>query len=712
MEPLDFLAELGSDDSKVLLDTIDSLRELQVGDIVSLPQIVVVGDQSSGKSSVLEAISRVRFPVDAKLCTRFATELVLRRADDTRAAVSIRFTDSADSSDTESQQPFRRAGFDADALPSIIDEAKARMGIRKDGQKRFSRDVLRIEISRPDLYPLTLVDLPGIFHSETAEQTPADRETVNQLIDGYVRQDKSIILAVVRANNHLANQKVVEVARAHDPHRTRTVGVITKPDLAQQEGLTQQYLDLVKGLESIHKLNLGWFVLRNLSQKEKLDGVQFDLRDDHEARFFQSGEWSSVRQANRGVQSLRKGLSKVLLEHIKRSLPHLIQDIEGNINWRKERLRRLGRQRVEADELRAYLHDISKEFQRLTRDAVEGRYADEFFDLDDDARKLRAKFRKLNRAFYAVLLSKGATHEIEPDDASDGPSSSEQNGTDDKLEDDLPEYLLPVVALYRGFSDPLPIGRSEFSRELESFAADNQGRELPGIPNSDLAIHLFRKQSKPWRSIAHFHLELTLKFAKLFVEQVFGYVVGDDRNTLGAILNDYVDPFFDKKREVLEAKLDELLRPYTKGHGLPLEAEFRSTFTKTTLLRLAEHLARALEGAHPEAFEDKPKKGLSRNRVLQSVLTAADFKNGEFGTENVIDMMMTYYDVSLLSGLLPRRMCSYHLVPPDVPQNLHREHYKPGSGELPRLRPPGYFDGRHGVQDERGQAARDCFGIR
>lgn len=647
-EPLDFLVDLNSGESKALLDTIDSLRELQVGDIVSLPQIVVVGDQSSGKSSVLEAISRVRFPVDAKLCTRFATELVLRRADETKVAVSIRF---ADNSDTKPSQPFRRTSFDADSLPSIIDEAKERMGIRKDGWKRFSRDVLRIEISRSDVYPLTLVDLPGIFHAETAEQTLADRETVNQLIDSYVRQDKSIILAVVRANNHLANQEVVEVAKSHDPHKNRTVGVITKPDLAQQEGLTQQYIDLVKGLEPTHKLNLGWFVLRNLSENEKLEGVKFDERDAREERFFQSGNWKSIRQTNRGVQSLRRGLSKVLLEHIKTNLPGLIQDIEGNLNSRKESLRRLGRQKFKTEELRSYLLDISKEFQRLTRDAVEGRYADSFFDLEDDTLKLRAKLRKLNRGFSTVLLKKGATHEIALGDDDGGHSKSEHGAAkrgDSHAEksDDLPEYLQPYVAYYNAFADPLPITRADFSRELESFAADNQGKELPGTPNSDLAIHLFRKESKPWRGIARFHLELTLKFVKSFVEKVFEHVVGDDRNTLAAILNAYVDPFFDKKRHILETKLDELLRPYAKGYGLPLEAEFSDTLSKATLLRLAGHLAGVLEEAHPEAFGDKPKGGLNRNKVLKSVLAAADFKDSEFGTDHVIDMMMAYYNVS------------------------------------------------------------------
>lgn len=72
------LDELNSVETRSLFDTTNKLSSLGIGRIVNLPRIIVVGDQSSGKSSVLEAISHVKFPVGSDLCTRFATELVLR----------------------------------------------------------------------------------------------------------------------------------------------------------------------------------------------------------------------------------------------------------------------------------------------------------------------------------------------------------------------------------------------------------------------------------------------------------------------------------------------------------------------------------------------------------------------------------------------------------------------------------------------------------
>ena len=73
-------ALLHSTEHRELLDIIDRLRSQGISQFVDLPQIIVCGDQSSGKSSVLEAISGMSFPTKDNLCTRFATELILRRS--------------------------------------------------------------------------------------------------------------------------------------------------------------------------------------------------------------------------------------------------------------------------------------------------------------------------------------------------------------------------------------------------------------------------------------------------------------------------------------------------------------------------------------------------------------------------------------------------------------------------------------------------------
>lgn len=52
-------------------------------------KLVVVGDQSSGKSSVLEGLTNLPFPRDSGLCTRFPTQIVFKRSETTSKEVSI-----------------------------------------------------------------------------------------------------------------------------------------------------------------------------------------------------------------------------------------------------------------------------------------------------------------------------------------------------------------------------------------------------------------------------------------------------------------------------------------------------------------------------------------------------------------------------------------------------------------------------------------------
>ena len=72
-----------------LLEKIDKLFACKVGKYVDLPQLVVVGDQSSGKSSVLEALTNLPFPRESTLCTRFATHITFRRSLDTVVKASV-----------------------------------------------------------------------------------------------------------------------------------------------------------------------------------------------------------------------------------------------------------------------------------------------------------------------------------------------------------------------------------------------------------------------------------------------------------------------------------------------------------------------------------------------------------------------------------------------------------------------------------------------
>lgn len=145
-----------------LLDVIDKLRSQGISRFIDLPQLIVCGDQSSGKSSVLEAVSGLQFPTKTAPCTRFATELVLRRGFEVTSSISIVPDANCSDAEKEELEQFISTASVHDDFGTIIDDAAAAMGI--DGSSHnFSRHVLRIELTGPTQPHLTLVDLTGLF---------------------------------------------------------------------------------------------------------------------------------------------------------------------------------------------------------------------------------------------------------------------------------------------------------------------------------------------------------------------------------------------------------------------------------------------------------------------------------------------------------------------------------------------------------------------
>ncbi|KAM0271166.1 hypothetical protein ACHAQH_009148 [Verticillium albo-atrum] len=626
--------ELNSPEAKALLDTIDRLRSINIGDIISLPQIIVVGDQSSGKSSVLEAISRVPFPVKGDLCTRFATELVLRRSSSSHVSVTIRFANAA----SADQDPFRREELDLNALPSLIEEATERMGIRPGSAMEFSRDVLHIEVSGPEVPSLTLVDLPGFYHASTAEQSLEGKEVVNRLVKSYMAQEQSIILAVLSANMQLAHQKILDEVRQHDPKRLRTLGVITKPDLPKP-GLSNEakYLQLARNEEPRHQLTLGWHVLRNRAEDE--GDVTADERDMTEANFFETGAWAFFPPGNKGIGSFRRKLGRVLLSHIQKTLPGLVLAIERGLENKENKLKQLGQARSTQPEMRAHLVDIAEEFQRIARNAVNGNYGEKFFgDLDEEnLRKLRAQLRNLNSAFHHVLMTKGMSQEILRGGMPGELAQSQEVAPP-------PIHLQEALELF-DFPKPQPIFEEALKSEMRALAAANQGREFPGSPNTDLAVQMFRRQARPWRGIAERHLDIVTELTKSFVEQLFEHIIGDDKTTLDAVLRSCVDVFFEKKKKELKAKLNELLRPYEDGFGMPLVAEFNSAMSTREVERVTERVVDVLQNMSTELAEGLSEGTMDRYAVARTVQQTRSLRD-EFGIDQTIDNMETYYEMS------------------------------------------------------------------
>ncbi|PNY26228.1 Interferon-induced GTP-binding protein Mx1 [Tolypocladium capitatum] len=184
--------------NQAILAKIDKLRELNVGSMIPLPQLVVVGDQSSGKSSVLESLTGFSFPRAAGLCTRYATQITCCRDAITSVVISIIPRPDANEELKKKLLGFHRridGELDNIELANVFHEANLTMGIRMKTDDifqfglpgAFSQDILKIEVNGPMQNHLTVIDVPGIFRVTTPGLSGLTTETDITLIENMVK---------------------------------------------------------------------------------------------------------------------------------------------------------------------------------------------------------------------------------------------------------------------------------------------------------------------------------------------------------------------------------------------------------------------------------------------------------------------------------------------------------------------------------------------
>ncbi|GAA5842376.1 hypothetical protein JCM11251_004210 [Rhodosporidiobolus azoricus] len=326
-----------------LIQTVNALQDVFStvgGETVDLPQIVVVGSQSAGKSSVLETIvGRDFLPRGQGIVTR--RPLVLQ----------LVHTPAPLNSTPSSSQPSSSSSSGAAANPHFgappatetpleygeflhIDKRFYDFGeIRKEienetlrvagGNKGISRLPIHLKIYSPNVLNLTLVDLPGLTKIPVGDQpTDIERQIRNLVLD-YVSKPNCVILAISPANVDLANSESLKLARAVDPQGRRTIGVLTKLDLMDAG---TNALDILTG--RVYPLKLGFIGVVGRSQQDIMANKPMDEQMRTEEEFFRNHPGYRNIAHRCGTKFLAKTLNQVLMNHIRDKLP----DMKARLN--------------------------------------------------------------------------------------------------------------------------------------------------------------------------------------------------------------------------------------------------------------------------------------------------------------------------------------------------------------------------------------------
>ncbi|KAF4765279.1 hypothetical protein HAV15_003258 [Penicillium sp. str.  len=537
------------------LNQIDRVRANGVGDHVALPQLVVCGDQSAGKSSVLEGISGIPFPREDGLCTRFATEIVMRHAQqENHMTATITPHSAREDEDKARLASFRIEFRDFGELPDIIRAAGQIMGVRTSESEvdapAFAADVLRLELVGNTGLHLTIVDLPGLISVSEDER---DVQLVSDLVDSYLTSSRTIVLAVVPASSDVDTQGIIQRARHHDKDGVRTVGIITKPDLINA-GTEQRVARLAKNMDRT-KLNLGFFLLKNPAPAELLRGITPDARQRVEHDFFSSEPWRGLGldPSRVGIENLRVFLQDLLDSHIERELPKVREELRELLKQNSQELSALGTERNTASQIRMYLTRISADFHALLQAGIDGAYGGRdatFFESRGGAfgNRLRAMVHLENEKFANYMREFGQKRKIVSSEDSD---SSEEAPSSENEEDQI------------------LVSKEGMAAWVKQVYYRTRGRELPGNYNHALLAELFHSQSTRWGRIARDHVDAVAELVSQFLQAAAKFVIKDNKvrqNVLHSVEKS-VQANLQRAIDDLDTLLeDEARQPITYNH--------------------------------------------------------------------------------------------------------------------------------------------------
>ncbi|RDL37655.1 p-loop containing nucleoside triphosphate hydrolase [Venustampulla echinocandica] len=661
------LEELQTEEQRLVLDTVARVRKCGLEGTVSLPQIVVCGDQSAGKSSVLEALTEIPFPRNDNLCTRYATEISLRVATSDSITIRVIPDSSRPSNEQASIKTFERTISDFGDLPGIMNEAMTVMGIgvtdesNTDAKPRaFSRDVLSIEFAGPARPQLTLVDIPGLIGTETKVTTKQDIALVAEITQHYIEQPRTICLAVVSAATDYANQTILEKVREVDPEGDRTLGVITKPDMPPAgSGSQNSYIELAQNEDIFFKL--GWHVVKNRRFDER--HATLTERNILEESFFRTTEWKRLPKESVGVDALRRRLSLLLFEHVKKELPNLREELESALSTTREDLEQLGCARSSGADCKSYLAQLSLDFYETCKAAVDGHYEGSYFHKDLDSEfdisspstlcRTRAVVQSLNSKFAEDMRVRGHKYQIDRVDNDD--DDGEADGQVTNKGKKSTKMASNVRRTVRHSNSPKQLNSDEALDWVGKALTRNRGKELIGNFNPLLIGELFWEQSERWNQLAIEHLEAVSAVCTKFLKTLLQDKCPEDvkRRIWGAKIQDAL-----KTRHQAAMRELSLLMKDHQNYPINYNHYYTDTITKRRQARQKAALSKLIKGATSSRTsspydddDDDDDEGrtivnVDVEKVLSSYAQTIDPDMDNYSSEEVLDCLFAIYKVS------------------------------------------------------------------
>lgn len=326
-----------------LISTVNRLQDAfatlgPTANPIDLPQITVVGSQSSGKSSVLENIvGRDFLPRGSGIVTRRPLVLQLTNVKAGSNKLPEGVTLNKDENADEWGEFLHKQGQRFYNFNEIRDEITRETDATTGGNKGISSVPINLRVYSPNVLTLTLVDLPGLTKVPVGDQPRDIEKQIREMVLKFISKPNAIILSVTSANTDLANSDGLKLAREVDPEGSRTIGVLTKIDLMDPG---TDVIDILAG--RVIPLRYGYVPVINRGQKDIETNQTIKSALDHEREFFEQHPSYRAKAQYCGTPFLARKLNMILMHHIKSTLPDIKARIHSTLSKYQIELAELG----------------------------------------------------------------------------------------------------------------------------------------------------------------------------------------------------------------------------------------------------------------------------------------------------------------------------------------------------------------------------------
>ena len=529
------------------------------------------------------------------------------------------------------------------------------MGIRTDICSSegtvFSEDVLKIEICGPDEDYLTVIDVPGIFRNPTeGVTTRGDVQLVQNMVKEYIKNSRTIILAVLPSNVDIATQEILTFAEDCDKPGERTLGILTKPDLVTEQSAKVAVCNLVLGKK--RPLTLGYYVVRNRGAD---DDDAFDYGAAEQT--FRDAPWNSLPRDRLGVQALKARLSQLLGQITRKGFPELRKEVSKQLSDCRTELEGLGPARQTERDQRLFLSTMARRFQELVDAALHTHYSIHPMFEEKEELKLITYVVNLTEMFNYDFERKAHVHSFEtsrstPPNSNEDAESEEYDSSADKhaektgkfVEDiDLEEFavLENIVSKDCQFDDP----KDGIMEWTEGLYLRSRGLDL-GTFGGTILSSAFKEQSSKWAHMTKAYVSHVIVVIHRFMvatldmlctdmqvrEEIWSFILSEVLKRYKAAID----------QAMFLVSMEREKRPYTVNHY----------FNENLQVARGNRIAKLLYGkARNELKRNSYNNSVysSDNLIvdLDSVRTTTENKsNAEYVKGEIHDILSSYYKVA------------------------------------------------------------------